>query len=242
MTGPLGWTVDENGGLAVVTVLGRLDRAAVPRFRTALLICLAEQPDALLVDLAAVGLGDDTAVSSLTAVARLTSRWPGTPMLVCGPSPLVASLLAGRPRGRVAICPDVAAGRRAVAGGRTAAPSLGDRLLPIAGAARHARDVVTEACRAWELPGLIGPASLVASELVSNAVEHAATTSTIRVTRRARHVQISVRDGSVAEPVIKHSAGQAERGRGLLLVAAESEHWGWLPARDGKVVWASLRE
>jgi len=243
MTGPLGWTVDENGGLAEVAVLGPLDPAAVPRFRTALLICLAEQPDALIVDLAAIELGDDTAVASLTVVARLTACWPGTPMLVCGPSPLVARQLAGGRRGRVAICPDVAAGRRAAADGRTAVPSLGDQLLPIAGAVRRARNMVTEACLAWELPELVGPGSLVASELVSNAVEHAHTMITIQVARRARHVEISVRDGSAAEPVIDRSDGRlTERGRGLLLVAAESDDWGWLPTRDGKVVWASLRE
>jgi hypothetical protein len=32
----------------------------------------------------------------------------------------------------------------------------------------------------------------------------------------------------------------APGGRGLQLVAKMAAHWGWLPSRDGKVVWATL--
>jgi len=127
----------------------------------------------------------------------------------------------------------------------TAAPapiSVSDQLLPVAGAVRHARDVATGACLSWDLPDLIGPVCLVVSELVSNAVEHAGTMMTLRVARGTRHVHIAVRDGSSAEPVLNAAPGVTERGRGLLLVDAVALHWGWLPADDGKVVWASLRE
>jgi anti-anti-sigma regulatory factor/anti-sigma regulatory factor (Ser/Thr protein kinase) len=242
MTVPLAWTVDQAGGLAVVTVRGRFDLDDTPRFRTALLKCLAEQPRALLVDLSAMELGEDTALALFTAVTRQAGRWPGAPILLCGPAPHVAELLGRGGYGGVAVRPGVEQARREVAAGTVAPPSLSDRLLPIAGAVRLARDVVTEACRTWALPELVGPASLVVSELVANGVEHAGTMMTVQITRRTRHVYVAVRDSSAAEPVINRAGGLAERGRGLMLVDAVAAQWGWLPTEDGKIVWAALHE
>src|SRR4051812_13780961 len=105
MTVPLAWTVDQTGGLAVVTVRGRFDLADTPRLRTALLKCLAEQPRALLVDLSAMELGADTALALFTAVSRQAARWPGTPILLCGPSPRLAALLERGRYGRVVVRP-----------------------------------------------------------------------------------------------------------------------------------------
>jgi anti-anti-sigma factor len=238
----LAWTVDENGGCTVVTISGLFDLADTPRLRTALLKCLAEQPGALLVDLSAMELGADTALGLFTAVTRQAARWPGTAVVLCGPSPPVAELLDRGRFGGLTIRAGVAEARREVLAGRVVPPTLTDQLLPIAGAARHARNVVTEACLAWGLPELVGPASLVAGELVANAVEHAGTMMTLRVARRGPHVHVAVRDGSAAEPVPRTTPGLRERGRGLMLVDAVALHWGWLPADDGKVVWASLRE
>jgi anti-anti-sigma regulatory factor/anti-sigma regulatory factor (Ser/Thr protein kinase) len=240
MIDPLSWTVLEDGGHAVVTVRGQLNLTGTTRLRTALLKCLAEQPDALLVDLSAVTLADDTNFSLFTAIARQAARWPGTPLLICAPAPEIAALLGRGRYGRLPVYPGVAEGRSAVAEGRVVVPSISDRLLPIAGAVRHARNLATEACLAWDLPELVGPVALVASELVTNAIEHAGTTITVEFKRRARHVYVTVRDGSAAEPVLRDPAGLALRGRGLALVDNVAARWGWLPTRDGKVVWAAV--
>ena len=242
MTGPLAWTVDQAAGLDVVTLRGRFELSDTPRCRTALLKCLAEQPRALLVDISAMELAEDIALALFTALARQAARWPGTPVLLCGPPPHVAELLERGRFGRVAVRSGVEQARREVVAGAMVTPSLSDQLLPVAGAVRHARNVITEACLSWGLPELVGPASLVVSELVANGVEHAGTMMTVQVSRRTRHMHVAVRDGSSAEPVINREAGLTQRGRGLLLVDAISAHWGWLPAHDGKVVWASLGE
>ena len=240
MAAPLGWTVDETGGCAVVAVHGRLDLGGTPGLRTVLLNCLAEQPDGLLVDLSAVGIGDETAFAVLDAVATQAARWPGRPLLVCAPPAAVEELL-GRPGfGRLSIYASIEDGRRAVDKDHAAVPSISDSLLPVAGAARHARNLATEACVGWGLPELVGPASLVVSELVANAVEHARTMMTVTIARPSRHVHIAVRDGVPREPVLGQSPGLAERGRGLMLVENVAAYWGWLPSRDGKVVWAAL--
>src|SRR5689334_8942846 len=137
MAGPLAWSVEESDGFAVVTLRGLLDLAGTPRLRTALLKCLAEQPDALILDLAALELGDDHVLSLFTAVARQAARWPGTPLLLCAPSPHVAELLTRGRHGRPPVHADVARARAAVADGRAVVPSISDQLLPIAGAVRH---------------------------------------------------------------------------------------------------------
>jgi anti-anti-sigma regulatory factor len=240
MSAPLGWTVQEADGYAEVAVRGRLDLATAPGLLTALLKCLAEQPDALLVELSALEPADETTFSLFTAVARQAEQWPGTPLLICAPSPGVSAMLERGRYGQLAVYGTIEEGRRAVVGGRAAALSVSDHLPPIAGAVRRARDLATEACAAWDLPDLVGPACLVVSELVSNAVEHAGTMLTVRLTRRSRYLHIAVRDGSPEEPVPAGSKLLAERGRGLRLVESLAAHWGWLPSRDGKVVWATL--
>jgi hypothetical protein len=235
MAGPLTWTVDESEGLAVVTVQGLLGPADTSGLRTALLRCLAEQPDALLVDVAAMQLADESSLLLFSAVAQQAAQWPGTPLLLCGLPPL------GNGRhDAVPMHATVAEARLAAAAGRADVPSAGDQLLPVAGAVRHARNVVTEACLAWDLPHLVGPASLVVSELVANAMEHAGTMMTWQVTRRDRYVHIAVRDGSSGEPVISPPADLTDRGRGLMLVSTVAVRWGFLPWQDGKVVWATL--
>ncbi|GIF21659.1 anti-anti-sigma factor [Actinoplanes tereljensis] len=240
MTDPLNWTVQEDDGHAVVTVRGHLDLAGSPRLRTALLKCLAEQPDALLVELSAAEFADDTVFSLFTAVTRQAARWPGTPLLICAPAPEIAAMLGRGRYGRMPVYASVAEGRSAVADGRVVVPSISDQLLPIAGAVRHARNMATEACLRWNLPELVGPAALVTSELVSNAVEHAGTTITVEFKRRTRHLHVMVRDGSTGEPIPRDPGAEAMPGRGLMLVSKIALQWGWLPTRDGKVVWAAL--
>jgi anti-anti-sigma regulatory factor len=235
MGGALDWTIEEPDGCAVVTLRGDLGVAAVPRLRTVLLKCLAEQPAALLVDLAALTAGDDRALTVFPAVVRQAATWPGTPVVLCAvPDDLAVPLRHSS--ASLDIRGSVAAALREVLAGRVVPLSISDRLLPVKGAVHHARDLVAEACGRWGLPELIGPAALVASELVTNAVEHAGTMIDLRLVRTRRYLHVVVRDGSAVPPV-KRDGGEVH---GLRLVEAFAVRWGHLPARDGKVVWATL--
>ncbi|WP_328465730.1 ATP-binding protein [Actinoplanes sp. NBC_00393] len=125
-------------------------------------------------------------------------------------------------------------------------PSVGVVLLPITGAARRARDVVTEACLGWELAQLLGPASLVATELVTNAVMHARTMMNLRVIRDRGQLRIEVCDGSPVIPALPApltAGGPDRRGgrRGLMIVDRIADRWGCWQGAGGKVVWAVLR-
>jgi len=241
MAPPLSWTVDTREACVIVAVRGELDLTGAVPLRTALLKCLAEQPDVLLVDLAEMTVRQDAPVAIFTAVVRQAATWPGTPVLLCAPTTRTAAMLAHGRIGWPTVHDSVAAALRGVDHGQAAAPSMADQLLPIVGAPRHARDIVTEACYRWDLPHLIGPASLVASELVTNAMVHAGTMMTFRITRRQQYVNIAVHDGSPEVPRLMPLVDpRAPSGRGLLLVASSAVSWGSLPSRAGKVVWAVL--
>ncbi|MDP9799415.1 anti-anti-sigma factor [Catenuloplanes nepalensis] len=234
----LTWTVDPGDSRIVVTVCGELSVNEAGRLRTALLKCLAEQPEALLVDLSGMRVPEPSALTVFTAVVRQAATWPGTPVLLCAPAPAVAELLAGGGFGKLTMVAGLDEARSLLDAGDSGMLMVSDDLLPIRGASRHARDVVTDACMRWSLPQLVAPASVVAGEMVANVIDHAGTMMTLRVSLRPRFLYVAVRDGvsEPPDPVLP----PFRPGSGLALINATATHWGWLPAADGKAVWAAL--
>lgn len=84
-------------------------------------------------------------------------------------------------------------------------------------------------------------ASLVVSELVSNAVRHAVNTVTVTVEVASDMVHLAVEDDGTGDPVMGafEPAGR-EGGRGLRVVDAVSDCWGVVPGDGNKTVWAQL--
>ncbi|WP_431034021.1 ATP-binding protein [Streptomyces sp. P6-2-1] len=109
--------------------------------------------------------------------------------------------------------------------------------------AEAARRLVRHALAAWGCRSLSGPATLVVSELVANAVAHACgEVVRVAVTRReGGGIESAVSDSSRTRPVRRTPAPDALTGRGLLLVAAFAERWGTEPKPWGKRVWAEVR-
>ncbi|WP_234361354.1 ATP-binding protein [Plantactinospora sp. BB1] len=226
------------GTRVVARFVGHLTVASAPSVRLNLLKCLADQPDALVVDLAALTVAQPTALTVFTAVARQAAVWPGTPVLLCAPDTTTSALLSSGSYGRMAVFDSIDRALSTDAG--PLLPSVREMLLPVSSAARRARDVVTDACTRWHLADPVGPACLVATELVSNAVTHAQTLIDLRVSLR-RYLMIAVQDGSVAEPRLSVAAPSTlGTGRGLLLVDRVARRWGSVPVEGGKVVWAAL--
>ena len=86
---------------------------------------------------------------------------------------------------------------------------------------------------------LVADASLVVSELVTNAVQHGEPPVELIVTPGSDEVHLAVRDHSPAEPlprVIRSSDG----GFGVHVVDALAATWGVIPEPTGKLVWARL--
>jgi len=117
--------------------------------------------------------------------------------------------------------------------------------------ARAARRLTRNTLRDWGLSTLAEDAETIVGEFVANAVTHAAEAAPdrrppaenlgLRLLHRSGEVICAVLDPSDAAPVLRKPASVEEAGRGLQMVDALSDVWGWSPlAGRGKAVWAIL--
>lgn len=84
-------------------------------------------------------------------------------------------------------------------------------------------------------------AVLLATELVTNAVEHGSGGAHMDATVQEGLIRLEVTDSSTVVPHPNTSVSDLdERGRGLLLIDALSSRWGVQPRPDGKTVWCEL--
>jgi hypothetical protein len=117
--------------------------------------------------------------------------------------------------------------------------------------AHAARRLTRNTMRDWGLTALADDAEMIVGEFVANAVTHvpslggdrkaAAENLGLRLLRRTGEVICAVLDPSDDAPVLKSPGGAEEAGRGLQMVDAISDVWGWSPVVGrGKAVWAIL--
>jgi serine phosphatase RsbU (regulator of sigma subunit) len=109
-------------------------------------------------------------------------------------------------------------------------------------AARAARRFVTATLADWELEDLTDDVLSVVTELVTNATQHAATTSQLALRSHPGRLMVEVADcdGRIPRPAVTQHMD--ERHRGLLIVAQLSRRWGVRPTDRGKIVWAEMSE
>lgn len=110
-------------------------------------------------------------------------------------------------------------------------------------AAADARRWVGDVCQRLERSDLVECAELGVSELVANAILHAAAPYKVRVRGTASHPRIEVVDGSPRPPVPPAATDRDDLGllltfgRGLSMVAQCAVAWGATIESDGKIVW-----
>ncbi|HSK25374.1 MAG TPA: ATP-binding protein [Jiangellales bacterium] len=82
---------------------------------------------------------------------------------------------------------------------------------------------------------------LVVSELVTNAVVHAATSVRVHLLVGPDDVRVEVCDQADLQPVLRTHSRSATTGRGLRMLATLTDSWGVEDvAEGGKMVWASF--
>jgi hypothetical protein len=123
--------------------------------------------------------------------------------------------------------------------------------------ARMARKFTRSTLSDWGLTSLIDDAEAIVGEFVANAISHAARGVAagaargvagphvqqvgLRLLRRTGEVMCAVLDPSDLAPVLRAPSRNDEAGRGLQMVDALSDVWGWSPVTGrGKAVWAIL--
>jgi hypothetical protein len=133
-------------------------------------------------------------------------------------------------------------------------PRVATRTLGLdTGSVRTARDFTIVTLQRWGIAERSQDIAIVVSELLTNALRHAVPGSgdsrPSRLTRPIRPIRLgllqpgscvlcAVADPSRAAPVPQTRGSFAETGRGLQIIRALSDQWGFAPSDPGKVVWA----
>jgi serine phosphatase RsbU (regulator of sigma subunit)/anti-sigma regulatory factor (Ser/Thr protein kinase) len=112
---------------------------------------------------------------------------------------------------------------------------------------RRLRHYLRGSLREWNLDPLIDELELLISEVVTNALIHAGSAVDVRLRRYADRVRVDVRDSDPHPPVVvavvdddRPVEGEAESGRGMLIVDAVASAWGSSPSGRGKTTWFEL--
>lgn len=117
-------------------------------------------------------------------------------------------------------------------------------------AVKAARQFTLATLGSYGADDLFDDASIVISELVTNAVRYgqcpglacpAPARIEVLLLREASHLLCVVTDSNPGPPVLLELDFTAVTGRGLHVIEALSTRWGWAPlATGGKAVWAAL--
>ena len=101
------------------------------------------------------------------------------------------------------------------------------------------RRITVARLRFWGLDALAEEAALLVSELVTNALQHGTgEVISFRLARMQDHVLIAITDGTPWRPELRDADELDEGGRGLMLVAALAENWGY--DEKSTTMWCSL--
>src|SRR5580658_10359305 len=102
-----------------------------------------------------------------------------------------------------------------------------------------ARALMRSVLALWDCDDPDDVGELLTSEIVSNAVRHAAGVLAMQFQLSPVEgvVRVTVEDATPAPPVVRSQNLDASGGRGLLLVESLAARWGSAPTERGKVVW-----
>jgi len=134
------------------------------------------------------------------------------------------------------------------------APNVSEPSLEVTSAAAEAvvpnRPDSTPAARAflsrlldgWGVAeDVIDDASLLTTELLSNAVRHGSGLITLRVEVAGGEIHVRVHDDAAGLPSVENVDASSTGGRGLFIVECVADEWGSDPDDAGKTVWFRLQ-
>jgi len=115
-------------------------------------------------------------------------------------------------------------------------------LVQSAMAPSDARTIVRQMCNEMHVEDLTDTATLLTSELVTNALRHGTGPMHLDIACTRGRFVVSVYDADPQPPKRRRAHSRDPGGRGLSLVQNLSEDWGYQQVpNDGKAVWFMLR-
>ena len=214
------------GRILVVRPGGQLTPGTYERLRDGLVECAAEEPAAMVVDLASMRAAIASLLTVFPTVCDRISDWPGVPLALAAAPPPLRTLL------------DSSAVPRFVPTYHSLSEALDDleaaprprrhqMQLPCdPGSPRLARRLVEQSCHQWGIPGMVTDAVVIASELTENMVYHARSEGWLRLELRNDRLTVAVADADPRPPQPRVPGVRAVGGRGLVLVDKLSRTWG----------------
>lgn len=223
---------EDCDGVVVLSVSGSLGIPEADGLLTAAERALDAQPQGLVVDLGSAEELSDDVRTRLRSLAELPAGFPRAPFVLCPGSALpdAPSAMTAADRGDA-----IARVRDRIRRRRTRVVVPHDETGPA-----QARAAVCSDAAALGLAELSDDVALVVSEMVTNAVRHAAPPVRLEVEVTDTEVVVAVCDGTPGLPVVRPPSDDAEGGRGMLLVDLLTADHGVRSQPPGKTVWARL--
>jgi anti-sigma regulatory factor (Ser/Thr protein kinase) len=125
----------------------------------------------------------------------------------------------------------------------TGAPGYSETVPCEPESAKRARSLVSAALNTWGIGHLVDAGTLIVDELLTNSINHTRSRMARIIVRRVAEdrVRIGVADKSPDVPDIRTPSEDSEDGRGLILIDALSDRWGYDRHPSWKVTWAELQ-
>ena len=225
----------------VLAVSGELSQRSAGQVSGAVSAALANS-GRVLVDVSGLRVTWPPAVGLFGSILADMGGWPAVRLVLFGADAKLARALAAlRVSATVPVAPDETTARQLL----NRRPRVLARHLDLQqprSATRRARIFVRAACADWRLDDIRDDATIVACELVDNAVLHAGPGYRLTLRYDAFGLTIAVRDRRPDRlPQAPPDGPEAPPNlSGLFLVAALSQEWGVIPRQDDKTVWAFL--
>ena len=223
---------EDCDGVVVLSVSGEVDLREADGLLAAAGRVLDAHPHGVVLDLAEAEQLSDAARTRLGALAHLPAGFPRSPFVLCPESALpgAPAAMTAPDRGSALVRVRDRVQRRRT---RLAVPH--DESGPA-----QARAAVTSDAAALGLDELSDDVALLVSEMVTNAVRHAAPPVRLEVEVTDTEVVVAVCDGTPSLPVVREAPDDAEGGRGMMLVDLLTADHGVRSQPPGKTVWARL--
>jgi anti-sigma regulatory factor (Ser/Thr protein kinase) len=218
-----------------------LNLREIPRVREVAVKSLLDT-GRVVIDLSGLRCRQAALVSVFPAALAVSGGWPSARLVIFGATDELRMMLVGARVPQTVPLADDLASARALLEQRPAQLRRHCDLPLHRGAPAAARLFARDSCARWSVPQALEElAELVSSELVTNAVQHAHSSSRLTVTWTGSVLRVSVRDyWPTPVPRPRPIDIDAPSGRGLHLVTAVAHSWGADQHQDGKTIWVNL--
>lgn len=228
--------------LVVLTVDGVLDTANSSALVDSIMKATLEGPPAVIVDVTALRVPDQSAWSSLVGMHWQPDARLDVPLLfVCTNRATREAIERSGLAGFMPVYSTEKGAMKAVARlARRKVRRAHAKLPTNLNSLRESRQLVREWFTAWSQPGLIPVALVVVNVFIENVLEHTGSDPVMMIDCDGVTATIAVSDASTTHAVRLPSPSKGIDVSGLAIVSALSRAWGSTPTASGKTVWAVI--